>query len=303
MNRFLGILKWTFVSLVVILTFLYVFQSPILQKLEPLADKLSPLISKVYKKVPQATQNILNEAKISAPVAESEFAQTAQYPSIECASPENTPFTSEMFKLTNQERQQNGKKTLGWSPKLCESAKLKAQDMINNNYFEHVSPSGVAPWYWIKKVGYTYTFVGENLALNYYTAPSANKALMESKGHRENILNENFTQMGVAYLRGKIDGQDAFVVVQHFGSPAPQQVTLKYTCEKEKAEDKIAEFKKTKKKIEKYIEEAENVKDDLKDAGQSTKEVNEYINDMEDKLKEVNGYIKELEDYLAKCEQ
>jgi uncharacterized protein YkwD len=306
MNKFCNILKWTLVSLILIFTFLYVTKNPVLdplnKKLLSYFEKYSPLAQKAYQKMPEETKNILSEAKISTPAVEDEFSQTESYPSIDCSNPASTPFTDEMFRLINQERQQDGKKPLEWSQKLCESAELKSQDMISNNYFDHVSPSGVAPWYWIKQAGYTYTFVGENLALNYYTAQSANTALMNSQGHRENILNENFTQMGVAYFRGKIDGQDAFVVVQHFGSPAPQKAALKYSCEIDKAQAKLDEFKKTKKKIDKYISEAQDLKNELENANQSTKEVDAYLADMKDKRKEVANYIKELEDYLTKCQ-
>ena len=128
--------------------------------------------------------------------------------------------------------------------------------MNNNNYFEHNSPSGITPWYWVKKVGYRYTFVGENLALNYFTSESAHTALINSPGHRANILNENFTEIGINYVRGKLNGEDAFFVVQHFASPAPEKLEIKYVCETKKAEKNLKELKNTKDKIEKYLNDA-----------------------------------------------
>jgi uncharacterized protein YkwD len=148
------------------------------------------------------------------------FAQTQNYPSIDCDDPQSNSFVSQLFNLTNQERQQNGEQPLVWSPALCQSAEFKDVDMINNNYFDHYSPSGVSPWYWFNQTGVKYSTVGENLALNYFTPQSTNQALMNSSGHKANILNDNFTQVGIYYISGEIDNQKAFIVVEHFGRPA-----------------------------------------------------------------------------------
>jgi uncharacterized protein YkwD len=241
------------------------------------------------------------EAKIEAPVEPPEFEKTADYGILDCQNFQSNPLSGSMFDLTNAERKEDKQKELGWSALLCESAKLKAQDLISNNYFDHVSPSGVQPWYWYDQVGYKYTFSGENLALNYYTADSANEALMKSEGHRENILSVNFSQIGIAYARGKIGGQDAFVVVQHFGALAPAVPPVTYICEIDKAKKNLKELKQTQNKIEDYIEDAKKIRKELKAAGQSTKEADAYIRDMENKEEKVKEYIKETEEYLEKC--
>jgi uncharacterized protein YkwD len=262
------------------------------------------LVSKVKNRIQEIrndTKEIIPEAKISAPLEQSEFEKTASYEEIDCKNFESNIFAEEMFKRINSDRVANGKKALKWNSSLCESAGLKSEDMDNNNYFEHNSPSGITPWYWIKKVGYNYTFVGENLALNYFTANSAHAALMNSPGHRANILNENFTEIGINYVRGKLNGEDAFFVVQHFASPGPEKPQIQYVCETDKANKNLKELKNSKNKIEKYLSDAEDKKDEFKKSGYDTKEINDYINDMENKEKEVNGYIKEIEDYLKKC--
>jgi len=258
-------------------------------------------VSTEVQEIKNDTEDFISEAKISAPLEQSEFEKTASYENVDCNNFENNIFTKDMFERINSDRIINGKKTLAWSSSLCESANLKSQDMNNNNYFEHNSPSGITPWYWVKKVGYRYTFVGENLALNYFTSESAHTALMNSPGHRANILNENFTEIGINYVRGKLNGEDAFFVVQHFASPAPEKLEIKYVCETKKAEKNLKELKNTKDKIEKYLNDAEDKKTQLENAGQSTKEADNYINDMEDKEKEADKYIKEIEDYLKKC--
>ena len=264
-----------------------------------------PLVKKIdknfYEKLPAIESFAPPEAKISAPSEISEFDKTAAYGELDCQNFQKNALSGVMFNLTNVKREANKRNSLQWSSQLCESAKLKAQDLINNDYFDHVSPAGVQPWHWFDVAGYKYTFSGENLALNYYTAEMANDALMKSKGHRENILNVNFTQVGFAYARGKIAGQDAFVIVEHFGTPAPAVPSVTYICETDKAEKNLKELKQTQNKIEDYIAQAEKIRKELKAAGQSTKDVDEYIDDMEDKEKKVKEYIKETEEYLEKC--
>ena len=270
----------------------------------PLYQEKQGFIGKVRNQI-QEIQNdaeeIMPEAKISAPLEKSEFEKTASYGNIDCSNFQSNIFANDMLERINNDRAKDGKKKLQWDEKLCQSALLKSEDMNNNNYFEHNSPSGITPWYWIKKVGYKYTFVGENLALNYFTSQSAHTALMNSPGHRANILNDNFTEIGINFVRGKLNGEDAFFVVQHFASPAPEKPAIKYVCETGKAEKNLKELQNSKDKIEKYLSDAENKKDEFKKDGYDTKEIDDYINDMKDREKEVDKYIKEIEDYLKKC--
>lgn len=242
-------------------------------------------------------------AKISAPAQESEFEKTAQYGKLDCPSYKKNKLVNDILERINTDRKLNNKKVLSWSNLLCQSAKLKAEDMIENNYFEHVSPTGITPWYWIDRMGYKYTFSGENLALNYYTSESAHTALMNSPGHRANILNENFVQIGLSYFRGKINGQDAFIIIQHFASPAPEVPPVKYVCETKKAKKNIKDLKKDKNKIDEYLKDAKDINGQIKSAGGDTNEVADYIEDMADKKKRIKKYIQEIEDYLDECKK
>lgn len=245
--------------------------------------------------------SIIPEAKISAPPEESAFEKTKSYGELDCANYQTNAFANDMLARINVDRQKNGRTALSWSVKLCESAKLKSEDMNNNNYFEHNSPSGVTPWYWIKKAGYDYAAVGENLALNYFTSESIHIALMNSPGHRANILNSDFTEIGFYYLGGVFKRNNAFFFVEHFASP--MSTAPRYVCETNKANKNLKELKDTKNKIEKYINKAEDIKKDLEARGQSTKEVDDYIDDMEKKEKQADKYIREIQDYLKKCQQ
>ena len=99
------------------------------------------------------------------------------------------------------------------------AAEAKAEDMLKNDYFAHTSPEGRTPWHWLKKAGYSYKYAGENLATNYTDAKDQEKAWMKSKTHRENILNKNYREAGIAIVDGKIDGQSSLVTVVFFLAP------------------------------------------------------------------------------------
>jgi hypothetical protein len=103
---------------------------------------------------------------------------------------------------------------------LDESAKRKAEDMRDNQYFAHDSPDGVEPWYWFEKVGYDYVHAGENLAIYFDDSEEVVNAWMHSPLHKDNILKKEYTEIGVATVKGKYKGYDTVFVVQHFGTPS-----------------------------------------------------------------------------------
>jgi uncharacterized protein YkwD len=121
--------------------------------------------------------------------------------------------------LTNQQRQNNGLAVLNENPILVSAAKQKAMDMITNDYFAHVSPQGVTPWFWFKNNGYNYRYAGENLAIDFLESSDVVNAWMNSPGHRQNILNDKYQEIGIAVVQGVVGGQNTTVVVQMFGSP------------------------------------------------------------------------------------
>lgn len=126
-----------------------------------------------------------------------------------------------VIEFTNKARQENGNmKALIENQKLDLSAEKKLQDMFAKQYFEHVSPSGVGIADLGIEVGYEYILIGENLALGNFKDDSALvDAWMASPGHRANILNSHYTEIGVAVGKGKFEGQDTWIAVQHFGAP------------------------------------------------------------------------------------
>jgi hypothetical protein len=105
------------------------------------------------------------------------------------------------------------------SPTLNNAAKQQALAMVLHNYFAHISPEGVTPWFWFKSNGYSYRYAGENLAIDFLGSSDVVNAWMNSLGHRQNILNDKYQEIGVAVVQGMIDGQNTTVVVQMFGAP------------------------------------------------------------------------------------
>jgi hypothetical protein len=122
---------------------------------------------------------------------------------------------------TNQNRTTNALPALAESPLLDVAAQEKADDMVKNNYFAHTSPAGIPPWYWFEQVGYNFEYAGENLAVNFSDSEDVTNAWMNSPEHRANILNTNYTQIGMATATGTYEGHPAVYVVELFGTPVP----------------------------------------------------------------------------------
>ncbi|PJE50380.1 MAG: hypothetical protein COV29_04395 [Candidatus Yanofskybacteria bacterium CG10_big_fil_rev_8_21_14_0_10_36_16] len=124
----------------------------------------------------------------------------------------------EIITKTNIVRANNNLPPLNANVELDLAASKKLQDMISNGYFAHISPEGTTPWFWIKNSGYKYVYAGENLAIGFTEAEATVEAWFESPSHRENLLNSNYDEIGVAV--GKVenlDGYSGILVVQMFG--------------------------------------------------------------------------------------
>lgn len=128
---------------------------------------------------------------------------------------------------TNTDRDLKNYGHLIVNPILEKAAQLKANDMAENSYFAHKSPDGKTPWYWFKQVGYDFSYAGENLAVNFNDSVDVNTAWMNSPGHKANIMNENFTEIGIATADGMYQGRKTTFVVQLFGRPAESMPTQK----------------------------------------------------------------------------
>ena len=137
--------------------------------------------------------------------------------------------SSVLIDLTNETRVKYNESPLLKNLKLELAANLKSDDMVSNNYFAHNSPTGVTPWFWIKKAGYNFIYAGENLAIDFTQSSDIEDAWLKSPEHRANILNENFKDIGISTKEGKLNGQDTIFVVQMFGQEMNPSLNYNYS--------------------------------------------------------------------------
>lgn len=109
-------------------------------------------------------------------------------------------FEREVVRLVNEERVKNGLKPLRENWELSRVARYKSQDMVDNRYFSHTSPVYGTPFRMIRSFGLSYRTAGENIAYGQRTPQAVVNAWMNSSGHRANILNPSYTQIGVGYV-------------------------------------------------------------------------------------------------------
>ena len=109
-------------------------------------------------------------------------------------------FEAEVVRLVNDIRRQNGLKPLTENWELSRVARYKSQDMRDQGYFSHTSPTYGTPFQMIKAFGLSFRTAGENIAKGYATSQAVVNGWMNSSGHRANILNASYTQIGVGYV-------------------------------------------------------------------------------------------------------
>jgi len=109
-------------------------------------------------------------------------------------------YIAEAFRLTNNERVKAGIPPLSYNYDLEKVAQAKAEDMWRNDYFSHNSPLYGTPFDMIKEFGITYCAAGENIAYNYRTPKEVINGWMNSKGHKENLLRKEFTDVAFGYF-------------------------------------------------------------------------------------------------------
>lgn len=109
-------------------------------------------------------------------------------------------FEQRVIELTNQKRVQNGLKPLTANWELSRVARYKSQDMHDKRYFSHTSPTYGSPFDMIKNFGISYRAAAENIAKGQTTPEAVVNSWWNSEGHRKNMLNSSYTQIGVGYV-------------------------------------------------------------------------------------------------------
>lgn len=152
-------------------------------------------LSKLLKQNPQTGQTGQNEQ--NKPGENSKPSEnTPQAPAQGLTADEK-----QMLDLVNSERAKAGLKPLEVDMRLVDLARKKSADMIKNNYFDHTSPVYGTPFEMMKSAGITYRYAGENIA-GAPTVQRAHEGLMNSPGHRANILSPNYNRIGIGIVDG-----------------------------------------------------------------------------------------------------
>ena len=122
----------------------------------------------------------------------------------------------------NSARAANGIPAIQINDQLSDAASAKAADMIANDYWAHVSPSGVTPWDFISSSGYQYVGAGENLAYGFSSMSDVVSGWMNSPAHRQTLLRASYVEVGFAVVTSQnFQGQGPqTIVVGEFGTPA-----------------------------------------------------------------------------------
>lgn len=118
---------------------------------------------------------------------------------VETTSQETT-LAREVLELVNAERSNVGVPALNWSAALADVAWLHSSDMVKRDFFSHVNPDGEDPFARLDRAGVGYRVAGENIAFGSTTAAEVVKQWMNSPPHRENILDTDYTELGVGVV-------------------------------------------------------------------------------------------------------
>lgn len=131
--------------------------------------------------------------------------------------------------LTNAARSTAGLAPLILNDRLIQAAQAKAEDMLQNQYFAHQSPTGRMPWNWIRETGYDYSYAGENLAVHFLEAEDVQAGWLASPSHRANIVNTHYLETGIGIASGQFEGSPSIMVVQLFGTPIAEPLDVPTT--------------------------------------------------------------------------
>ena len=160
-----------------------------------------------------ATRQALGFLTIKPPTQQTVGSEESVQLQFTVDNPEAVPSDEEgMLALVNQERTSRGLVALQMDDSLRDLARAHAVDMFKRGYFAHVTPEGLDPFQRMDAAGIHYGTAGENLALA-PTLDIAQNGLMNSPGHRANILNVDFRKVGIGVLDGGVYGK---MFVQEF---------------------------------------------------------------------------------------
>ena len=232
--------KWIFLALVFILGGVFLYS-------ERLFYTPQDVLRSAIKEIPQIIEAAKEETIEVAKEVKKEISSPPPL-RVKKTAPVSVLTRAGILSQTNIQRKAERRVEFSENSKLHQAAALKVADMFSRQYFAHVSPTGDQASDLVEKSGYKYLSVGENLALgNFSDDKDLVEAWMNSPGHRANILDTGFTEIGAAAERGMFEGEETWLAVQIFAKPfsaCPQlDESLKLLIDS--SEKQIDEFSKT----------------------------------------------------------
>ncbi|OGN02861.1 MAG: hypothetical protein A2655_04565 [Candidatus Yanofskybacteria bacterium RIFCSPHIGHO2_01_FULL_43_42] len=214
-----------------------------------------------------------------------------------------------VINFTNTERTTRNLNALSANTLLDSAALKKAEDILERDYFEHTAPDGIKASDLVSDAGYQFLLVGENLALgNFDDEADLVAAWMDSPGHRANILQPKYKDIGVAAVRGEYEGKDVWVSVQIFAvpsseceAPSPRQATvieemrIAVKLLRDEIEEKKNELDENKKNPERYNKIVDEYNSLVGEYEELTEDLKNSITTYNSAVRSYNGCIEALQ--------
>ncbi len=174
-------------------------QAPVEQPEAAAPEQQQPAQQQPAQQQPAQQQPAEQQPAQQQPAEQQQPAQEQEQAAPKQATAGISDAAAKVIELTNAERRKNGLPDYQADAQLSGVAKVKSDDMQQNNYFSHTSPTHGSPFDMIRDHGVSYRSAGENIAQGQRTPEQVVQAWMNSEGHRKNILSADFTHIGVGY--------------------------------------------------------------------------------------------------------
>ena len=131
----------------------------------------------------------------------------------------NFDLATELVAELNQARAAHTLPAVTTDARLTAAAAAKAETLLTEEWFDHVTKDGRTPWSFVRSAGYNYHVAGENLAMDFASATAITQAWLESPTHRENMLDRKFSNVGIAAIPGRYGDRETMMVVEILAAP------------------------------------------------------------------------------------
>jgi uncharacterized protein YkwD len=256
------------------------------------AFKISPLQISMYAFIIILIAGAVVFTKTHSPRDFIKYNEIVLYPVSQKILARETLAHDAIIALTNSARAQNGMRALRENLLLNDVAEERARDMLEKQYFAHVSPTGQQASDIAQRVGYSYKIIAENIGSgDFFTNQKIVNGWMQSPGHRKNILSAEVEEIGAAVLKGKLNGTETYIAVQIFGLESPPVAQNKCVAPSKNLLEDI-EIKRA--EIEELNSRLQRLKQELEAEQQSIETDRKYTEGNSQKIHNLNVRINAL---------